>query len=794
MSRKFNIFAWISIFALIIAISVSQANWTGDGIPVCTASRDQLEPKITSDGQNGAIIVWTDDRASNYDIYAQRVDADGNIQWALDGVAICDELNDQDEMQIAAVGDSHVVATWVSEYWPYGMTVFAQKINIEGVVSWGSLVMVNTNSDEHSQPRIIADGAGGTIICWRNQPGLYGDILAQKIDSGGNLDWDAAGVDVCTEGADQLYPRMVTDGSGGAIITWHDYRNSNSDIYAQRVDNAGNTMWTADGIEICTRTGYQGAPLIASDGSGGAFITWSDEEVYVQRVNANGDTILAAGGISISSGASGSIVGDIAPDGSGGAFLVWEDYRDSDYHIYIQRIDSDGNRLWGPDDVPVCTAAGPQYSPRLALDQSGCLIVTWWDMRVGTDFNVYAQKIDSEGNILWIEDGVEICTASNHQKYVEITTGAYGGAVITWQDERGGVDIYSQYVGPNGKTGIYPSPCITSVTDVQNDQGGKLHIQWDGSYLDYYPRTYITHYSIWRRLPVFSSSITPVPERSPSMPAIPLDFDSQAIRTMENGHSWEWIGNMTARHFENYTYTAESLYDSTGSSTGWQYFMVSAHTETSYVYYDSEVDSGYSVDNLAPCIPESLSAEQLYSPAGLDLSWEQNEEEDLSQYRIYRGADGEFVPGPGNLLATAVESWYFDETWHWSEGYYYKVSAEDVHGNESGYALIGPDGITGDEPSTPPLQSYLEQNCPNPFNPQTTISFGLGKAGPVSLKIFDCMGREVATLIDKRLPPGHYSKKWNGTLGDGRRVTSGVYLYQLRTNSFTKTRKMILIQ
>ncbi len=91
--------------------------------------------------------------------------------------------------------------------------------------------------------------------------------------------WTADGVGVRTAAAnDAAGPQIVPDGSGGAIITWADYRSgSKYDIYAQRVDASGTPLWTADGVGVRTAAANDAdSPQIAPDGSGGAVITWAD--------------------------------------------------------------------------------------------------------------------------------------------------------------------------------------------------------------------------------------------------------------------------------------------------------------------------------------------------------------------------------------------------------------------------------------------------------------------------------------------------------------------------------------
>ncbi len=88
--------------------------------------------------------------------------------------------------------------------------------------------------------------------------------------------WQYDGAAVCTATGNQYSPTIASDGSGGAIITWCDYRNGNDDIYTQRVNSAGEPQWTANGVAICTASRGQYYPTIATDGTGGAIITWYD--------------------------------------------------------------------------------------------------------------------------------------------------------------------------------------------------------------------------------------------------------------------------------------------------------------------------------------------------------------------------------------------------------------------------------------------------------------------------------------------------------------------------------------
>ncbi|MBT6685828.1 MAG: T9SS type A sorting domain-containing protein, partial [Bacteroidetes bacterium] len=87
----------------------------------------------------------------------------------------------------------------------------------------------------------------------------------------------------------------------------------------------------------------------------------------------------------------------------------------------------------------------------------------------------------------------------------------------------------------------------------------------------------------------------------------------------------------------------------------------------------------------------------------------------------------------------------------------------------------------------------LEQNYPNPFSPYTWISYTLPEDCTVSLKIFDIRGQLIKDLQNDKKPAGKYSVMWNGTNNSGKRVSSGVYLYQIQTEKFTKTMKLFIL-
>jgi hypothetical protein len=93
-----------------------------------------------------------------------------------------------------------------------------------------------------------------------------------------------------------------------------------------------------------------------------------------------------------------------------------------------------------------------------------------------------------------------------------------------------------------------------------------------------------------------------------------------------------------------------------------------------------------------------------------------------------------------------------------------------------------------------PDRYSLGQNFPNPFNPQTTISFDLPKAGTVKLTVFNMLGQKIRTLAEQRYDAGQHQVIWDGRSDNGDAIASGIYLYRLEADSFVASRKMILLK
>ena len=244
----------------------------------------------------------------------------------------------------------------------------AARITSDGtlVPGWPSQpdVGVDTSNSGHSGVGIAPDGAGGAIIVWEDdRNGAWNQLYAQHLVGSGATatGWPAGGLRVCSFPTaasvsrpaflSPTYSSIATDGSGGAFVTWSDARADTGDIYIQhlRPDVGIAPGWPDQGLALCVAPGPQLRPTIIADGMGGAFVAWEDARsgaanVFIQHVSSSAAIAPGwpAGGLAVHVESSEQLHPRLASDGSLGVIVAWEDHRDVASQIYAARITSDG--------------------------------------------------------------------------------------------------------------------------------------------------------------------------------------------------------------------------------------------------------------------------------------------------------------------------------------------------------------------------------------------------------------------------------------------------------------------
>jgi hypothetical protein len=353
-----------------------------------------------------------------------------------------------------------------------------------GTTAVGNPLCTSSNSTAKVSNVSTTDGAGGMFVAWIDLR-VVGtqSVYVQKILSNGNLAFASEillsnASTAVTNSGNKSNLSIEADGVGGAILTWQDARNitstpvnNNNDIYGQRIDASGAALWTAGGVRL-TVSDYtvsnKTAPKLAKLNATEAIVLFGDNRVgnvngYAQKFSvANGATLWPAD-VSVHGDQLGTQTNFvILADGSNGVFITWTDPRvSSDRNIYAQRLDNNGNPVsgWAVGGNLVCNATLTQQTPQLVADGAGGVVIVWGDSRANvSDIDVWANRLDGSGTTLWNGlTGKPVCTfSSSTDQSVPIIVASGTSFIVTWYDLRNTAttnrDIYANSIDINGDT------------------------------------------------------------------------------------------------------------------------------------------------------------------------------------------------------------------------------------------------------------------------------------------------------------------------------------------------------
>lgn len=446
------------------------SGWQIDGVPVSTLLTQRYGSTIASDGAGGAFFAWEDYRNGAVDIYALRLTADGARAegWPQDGLRLSNEPVDKGGPRILADGSGGAFFVWTEG------NIKAQRLTGTGEIAPGWAANGKTISlpSEGGAVRVVGDGAGGAFVAWQDfrtwpgwpdPPETYADVYAQHITGTGDVvaGWPASGLAVTAlPSVVQWQVEMAVDGTGGALITWEDYRTGVAAPYVQRLTPAGGLApgWQPDGVRASDSPAYGLRPHIVSNDMGGALIGFNlytdDNKAYAQHVTGTG--AIAPGwnsaGTPLASSPGGQLGALMVPDGLGGAIVAWQDTRAaSGPDIYAQRI-----TLNGPVPVQVSLVSAEAEYGRVTLN---------WFAGAGAGLLASVERRTADGD--W--QRVETISADGTGRLVyedrTVAPGARYAYRLTYDDGSGPVATSEVWVDVPGQASfalqsLRPNPAV----------------------------------------------------------------------------------------------------------------------------------------------------------------------------------------------------------------------------------------------------------------------------------------------------------------------------------------------
>ncbi len=319
----------------------------------------------------------------------------------------------------------------------------------------------DSSEERQTNARIAIDNSGSIYVVWQDyRQTSASKIYAQKYDSNGYAQWpSAASPDdiVIATANNTVLPDILTDNSGNLYVGWHDGSTGNQEAYIVKLDSSdGSDLWGAEKkINTLADAADQSHIRIALAENAGSATTsavWQDNrggdlDVYLQILSPSGE-IQFNPEIRINANPASDGSDQYEPvitiDSSHNNYIIWTDRRDGDFNVYGAKYSVAAVLQW-ENLINTDTGTSDQLNPDIAIDSNDNIYIVWTDERNG-DQDIYAQKYDTGGNALWIEDlKININSDPSAQYNPDITINPLTDKPFAvWQDDRNGnLDIYA---------------------------------------------------------------------------------------------------------------------------------------------------------------------------------------------------------------------------------------------------------------------------------------------------------------------------------------------------------------
>jgi hypothetical protein len=754
--------------------------------PLCTAPFEQSTPRIIADGSGDDIVVWTDGRSGNLDIYAQKLTQNGSAVWVGDGLPICKDLANQASPRAISDGAGGAIVVWEDSRGT-SKDIYAQRIDGFGTPLWtGNGVAVCNATGDQQAPVLVSDGVGGAIVAWTDNRGIaVSDVYAQRINGSGVAQWTANGVSLCAAAGVQQNLSIDTDGNHGAYVAWQDQRTDLSgDIYAIRVNATGVPQGTADGTGICVLPGPQETPVVVADGAGGVILGWADRrganyDLYAQRFNSAVQWLPS--GVPVCSALGDQRFLRACSDGAAGAVFAWQDGRGADADIYAQRLTPTGTPTWAVDGVAVCSAPADQVTPEIQRDPAGGALLTWADSRSATSgVDVYAQRINGSGVSQWSANGLQLCDAVNAQDTPVLVPDGVGGGLVAWHDNRVTyADLYAQPIDAAGTIGNQCAGLDTLMESVPQVLTAPQNYRTFNNQMQGFPIYFWTGVGV-RSAPGSDWDIEAYDSGTFGQAAYPSCFGSSLAGSFSSGVVDLVMYDENENHTPPGVYGIRPFrYSGTGSGT------VEWDALDNTIAISSNADPNHPVSSPAGWTGV-LDVYDVQLTAGINYTFDfQKTPSDANLTLLLFSS----VNSPDYYYVAPRSSRVFETTGRFYQYQsqataYYGVAVVNETGDPASYTLK----VWSDTPAvgvgSPPgsLKTGIESVSPNPAHGRAAIKFSLAQGSDVSFDVIDMAGRVVSRIPSRHWESGVWSIDWDGRSSGTSQLSTGVYFVQMQVN------------
>jgi hypothetical protein len=394
---------FLLIAAVTVTVHADPREWGTQGVPLRQGTYLLWNGSQAPDDAGFTLVVWSDTRTHNSDIYAQLISPTGEALWDSGGISVVAEIHTQRDPVVCAT-DGGWVVTWIDQRDASHLTLRAQKLNQAGNRLWaaeGSPIDMGEWSlvDIWTKLFLADDNSGGALVVWHGyMSGGQMSILVQRVNAEGASVWPEPLEISDPDGHDLGTSASAADGDGNLYAEFPTYAGDTTTFRCVKITNEGMTPWGTQGVVLDSVVFYgeeYAEQEICADGAGGCYAEWN---TGFQHVAANGQMAWLAPVEFGNTHFRTLSALDSAGQPNGCVMITSSNYYYIEQDFYAQKYTADGEALWGPDGY--LFYSGLAYDPVAGSDLAGGAVIAWRG-EDASGYGISAIRLNSQGASVW---------------------------------------------------------------------------------------------------------------------------------------------------------------------------------------------------------------------------------------------------------------------------------------------------------------------------------------------------------------------------------------------------------
>lgn len=450
---------WLVTFILFSSIFL-KAQWAYDpstNTKLVVNPSDPINIFSVSGKKGGAYIVWQDTKLpQKTDVLFLHVNKDGETSFRSDGKSVSLSLENKYEPQSALHNSGDLLILWKEKISENASEIFIQRVNNKGLRLWSDFgVQLTRLNKEIKEYSVDVDKNGNATILFitkeSNNPAT--SVYVVKLNSSGKIFSEPKKLLNSSESKiSDCKILSVTDNQ--YFINWLETKESRATLFYSKINlNNDSVLVQKRNISKPTENVLSfECSLIGNE----LYVIWYSHEkqrsIYHQLISNDANFKWGSAGKLVTTKRGQNSNPQFAFSNKN-IFVSWVNEYGNDKNIYAQLFDFNGNKQWKDNGTTVIEYEGDQFGQKVIYDNRGNYIIAWIDRRFTKQFgNIYAQKINSNGELQWTNNGVDLGTYTNSEKsYLNLLPDDQGGAIAIFKDKREKKsEIYGQKIYSTG--------------------------------------------------------------------------------------------------------------------------------------------------------------------------------------------------------------------------------------------------------------------------------------------------------------------------------------------------------